>query len=101
MMLPTTVWGQAVIKGNMITVADLIRKLETYNQDGFVLLAKDVNGTEYSSLDDISVEMVEADYDGGEVEELFDRETLMQEDPDMSINELNNNFKEVLVFWPV
>lgn len=85
----------------MITVADLIRKLETYNQDGFVLLAKNTDGTEYSSLDDISVEMVEAEYDGGEVSDLFDRETLMEQDPDMSINELNNNFKEVLVFWPV
>jgi len=85
----------------MITVADLIRKLETYNQDSLILLARDADKKEYSSLDDISVEMVEADYDGGEVTDLFDKETLLEEDPDMSIRELNSNFKEVLVFWPV
>lgn len=84
----------------MITVADLIRKLETYNQDGIILLAKDTEGNEYSSLDDISVEMVEADYDGGEINDLFDKETLLEKDPDMSINELNSNFKEAIVFWP-
>lgn len=85
----------------MMTVADLARKLETYNQDSFVLLAKDADGNVYSSLDDISVEMVEADYDGGQVEDLFDRESLMEEDPDLTASALNKNFKEVLVFWPL
>ena len=85
----------------MITVADLIRKLETYNQDSLILLAKDAEGNTYSSLDDISVEMVEADYDGGEVEDLFNQESLLEADPDLSSRELNNNFKEVLIFWPL
>jgi hypothetical protein len=84
----------------MITAADLIRKLETYNPDSLILLAKDTEGSAYSSLDDISVEMVEVDYDGGEVEDLFDKEALLEADPDLSSNELKNNFKEVLVFWP-
>lgn len=85
----------------MITVAELIRKLGTYNPDAPILLAKDSDGNVYSSLDDISVEMVESDYDGGQVEDLFDKENLLQEDPDLSLSDLNKNFKEVLIFWPL
>lgn len=85
----------------MFTIADLIRKLETYNQDSIVLLAKDAEGNDYSSLDDISVELVENDYDGGSIVDLFDQESLLEEDPDRTASDIKNNFKEVVVLWPV
>lgn len=83
----------------MMTVADLIKKLEGYNPDGIVLLAKDAEGNDYSSLDDFSVEFVEAAYDGGQVEDLFDKDELL-DDPDMTPTSLKANFKEALIFWP-
>lgn len=85
----------------MFSVAELIKKLETYNQDSLVLLAKDAEGNDYSSLDDLSVELVETDYDGGHVVDLFDQESLLEEDPDRTAVDIKNNFKEVVVFWPV
>lgn len=85
----------------MFTVADLIRKLETYNPDDLILLAKDAEGNDYSSLDDISIELVENDYDGGHIIDLFDQESLLEEDPDRTSKDIKNNFKEVVVFWPI
>lgn len=85
----------------MFSVAELIKKLETYNPDSLVLLAKDVEGNDYSSLDDISVELVETDYDGGHIVDLFDQESLLEEDSDRTAADIKNNFKEVVVFWPV
>jgi hypothetical protein len=85
----------------MHTVADLIRKLESYNPDSIILLAKDSEGNEYSSLEDISVELVELEYEGGEVEDIFNKEELLDGNPDMTDSKLALNFKEALVFWPV
>lgn len=85
----------------MQTVADLIRKLESYNPDSPILLAKDSEGNDYSSLDDISVELVEVEYEGGHVEDLFNKEELQDENPDLSDASVKLNFKEVLVLWPV
>lgn len=85
----------------MYNAADLILKLQTYEPDSLILLAKDTEGNDYSSLDDISVELVETDYDGGHIVDLFDQETLLEEDPDKTISDVKNNFKEVIVLWPV
>lgn len=83
-----------------MTVAELIRKLQTYNPDDLVLLSKDEEGNGFSSIEDFSLELVELDYEGGLAEDLFNQEDLLDNDPDLTIADIKQNFQEVLILWP-
>lgn len=86
----------------MLTGRDIVRKIEENGYlDHPILLAKDSDGSDYTSLDDISIELVEADYDGGPIEDLFNKEELLDEDPDLTDATVKMNFKEALVLWPI
>lgn len=85
-----------------ITVGELKHKLNSYDDNLPIMQSRDSEGNNYSALDDFSVQLVEVDYDGEEsTSDLFSKEDILDENPDMTENGLKNNFKEVLVLWPV
>lgn len=66
-----------------------------------ILLASDAEGNQYSSVEDLSTMLVDKTYAGGRTEDLFDAEDLLDDSDEDDPELVTENFKEVLVLWPV